>query len=63
MNSENFQAGERLVNAAYVRQGWQGRRAHELRVRTLLEQVPLAPGGWERGGRRGFGGSPAPGAG
>ncbi|XP_032079959.1 O-phosphoseryl-tRNA(Sec) selenium transferase [Thamnophis elegans] len=47
MNSENFQAGERLVNAAYVRQGWQGRRAHELRVRTLLEQGKCPEEGWD----------------
>lgn len=39
MNTENFVASERLVNAAYVRQGSQGRRAHELRLRALLEQV------------------------
>lgn len=39
MNSENFEVSERLVNAAYVRQGSQGRRAHELRFRMLLEQV------------------------
>uniref|UniRef100_A0A8C5SW80 O-phosphoseryl-tRNA(Sec) selenium transferase n=1 Tax=Laticauda laticaudata TaxID=8630 RepID=A0A8C5SW80_LATLA len=47
MNSENFLAGERLVNAAYVRQGWQGRRAHELRVRTLLEQGKCPEEGWD----------------
>ncbi|XP_026541412.1 O-phosphoseryl-tRNA(Sec) selenium transferase [Notechis scutatus] len=47
MNSENFQAGERLVNAAYVRQGWQGRRTHELRVRTLLEQGKCPEEGWD----------------
>uniref|UniRef100_A0A0F7Z8A7 O-phosphoseryl-tRNA(Sec) selenium transferase n=1 Tax=Crotalus adamanteus TaxID=8729 RepID=A0A0F7Z8A7_CROAD len=47
MNAENFQAGERLVNAAYVRQGAQGRRAHELRVRTLLEQGKCPEDGWD----------------
>ncbi|KAM3831881.1 O-phosphoseryl-tRNA(Sec) selenium transferase [Vipera latastei] len=47
MNAENFQAGERLVNAAYVRQGSQGRRAHELRVRTLLEQGKCPEDGWD----------------
>lgn len=39
MNAENFGSSERLVTAAYVRQGAQGRRAHELRLRALLEQV------------------------
>lgn len=43
MNGENFGASERLVAAAYVRQGAQGRRAHELRLRALLEQVTGAP--------------------
>lgn len=42
MNAENFELGERVVSAAYVRQGAQGRRAHELRLRTLLEQVKPA---------------------
>lgn len=54
MNAENFGSTERLVTAAYVRQGAQGRRAHELRLRALLEQVtgaappgqPLETAGW-----------------
>lgn len=45
MNAENFGCGERLVTAAYVRQGAQGRRAHELRLRALLEQVTAAARG------------------
>lgn len=61
MNAENFGSSERLVTAAYVRQGAQGRRAHELRLRALLEQVtgaaplcrprsaPLSTGAVERG--------------
>ncbi|KAL8207557.1 UNVERIFIED_CONTAM: hypothetical protein K2H54_058892 [Gekko kuhli] len=47
MNAENFEAGERLVSAAYVRQGAQGRRAHELRLRTLLEQGKCPEDGWD----------------
>nr|XP_034968417.1 O-phosphoseryl-tRNA(Sec) selenium transferase isoform X2 [Zootoca vivipara] len=47
MNSENFLASERLVNAAYVRQGSQGRRAHELRLRALLEQGKCPEDGWD----------------
>ncbi|KAH0616268.1 hypothetical protein JD844_027263 [Phrynosoma platyrhinos] len=47
MNAENFQASERLVNAAYVRQGSQGRRAHELRLRALLEQGKCPEDGWD----------------
>lgn len=43
MNAENQSCSERLVTAAYVRQGAQGRRAHELRLRALLEQVMRAP--------------------
>lgn len=43
MNAENFGSSERLVTAAYVRQGAQGRRAHELRLRALLEQVTGPP--------------------
>lgn len=61
MNAENFGSSERLVAAAYVRQGAQGRRGHELLLRALLEQVtagpppparprlPLSPGGSEPG--------------
>ncbi|XP_065261451.1 O-phosphoseryl-tRNA(Sec) selenium transferase [Emys orbicularis] len=47
MNGENFGASERLVNAAYVRQGAQGRRAHELRLRVLLEQGKCPEDGWD----------------
>ncbi|XP_077157618.1 O-phosphoseryl-tRNA(Sec) selenium transferase [Paroedura picta] len=47
MNAENFGASERLVSAAYVRQGAQGRRAHELRLRTLLEQGKCPEEGWD----------------
>ncbi|XP_066488156.1 O-phosphoseryl-tRNA(Sec) selenium transferase [Tiliqua scincoides] len=47
MNAENFEASERLVNATYVRQGSQGRRAHELRFRTLLEQGKCPEVGWD----------------
>ncbi|XP_030418936.1 O-phosphoseryl-tRNA(Sec) selenium transferase isoform X1 [Gopherus evgoodei] len=47
MNIENFGASERLVNAAYVRQGAQGRRAHELRLRALLEQGKCPEDGWD----------------
>ncbi|XP_060633853.2 O-phosphoseryl-tRNA(Sec) selenium transferase isoform X1 [Anolis sagrei] len=47
MNAENFQTSERLVSAAYVRQGCQGRRAHELRLRTLLEQGKCPEDGWD----------------
>ncbi|XP_053886327.1 O-phosphoseryl-tRNA(Sec) selenium transferase [Malaclemys terrapin pileata] len=47
MNGENFGASERLVNAAYVRQGAQGRRAHELRLRALLEQGKCPEDGWD----------------
>ncbi|XP_060102200.1 O-phosphoseryl-tRNA(Sec) selenium transferase [Heteronotia binoei] len=47
MNAENLEASERLVNAAYVRQGAQGRRAHELRLRTLLEQGKCPEDGWD----------------
>lgn len=43
MNAENQGCSERLVTAAYVRQGAQGRRAHELRLRALLEQVMGPP--------------------
>lgn len=51
MNAENLEASEGLVGAAYVRQGAQGRRAHELRLRRLLEQVgqPLTRSGRGRG--------------
>ncbi|XP_073198484.1 O-phosphoseryl-tRNA(Sec) selenium transferase isoform X2 [Lepidochelys kempii] len=47
MNVENFGASERLVNAAYVRQGAQGRRAHELCLRVLLEQGKCPENGWD----------------
>nr|XP_006138228.1 O-phosphoseryl-tRNA(Sec) selenium transferase [Pelodiscus sinensis] len=47
MNVENFGASERLVNAAYMRQGAQGRRAHELRLRALLEQGKCPEDGWD----------------
>ncbi|KAH1170050.1 O-phosphoseryl-tRNA(Sec) selenium transferase [Mauremys mutica] len=47
MNVENFGASERLVNAAYVRQGAQGRCAHELRLRVLLEQGKCPEDGWD----------------
>uniref|UniRef100_A0ACB8E6T0 Uncharacterized protein n=1 Tax=Sphaerodactylus townsendi TaxID=933632 RepID=A0ACB8E6T0_9SAUR len=47
MNAENFEASERLVNAAYIRQGSQGRRAHELHLRTLLEQGKCPGDGWD----------------
>uniref|UniRef100_A0A8D0B3L5 O-phosphoseryl-tRNA(Sec) selenium transferase n=1 Tax=Salvator merianae TaxID=96440 RepID=A0A8D0B3L5_SALMN len=47
MNTENFQLSERLVNTAYVRQGSQGRRAHELRLRILLEQGKCPEDGWD----------------
>lgn len=45
MNTENFGSSERLVTAAYVRQGAQGRRGHELLLRALLEQVTGPAGG------------------
>ncbi|KAJ7327002.1 hypothetical protein JRQ81_016761 [Phrynocephalus forsythii] len=47
MNAENFERSERLVEAAYVRQGRQGRRAHELRLRALLEQGKCPEDGWD----------------
>ncbi|XP_051472764.1 O-phosphoseryl-tRNA(Sec) selenium transferase [Apus apus] len=47
MNAENFASGERLVTAAYVRQGAQGRRGHELRLRALLEQGKCPEDGWD----------------
>ncbi|GAB0188236.1 O-phosphoseryl-tRNA(Sec) selenium transferase [Grus japonensis] len=47
MNAENFGSSERLVTAAYVRQGAQGRRAHELRLRALLEQGKCPEDGWD----------------
>ncbi|XP_069712326.1 O-phosphoseryl-tRNA(Sec) selenium transferase isoform X2 [Phaenicophaeus curvirostris] len=47
MNAENVSRSERLVPAAYARQGVQGRRAHELRVRALLEQGKCPEDGWD----------------
>ncbi|XP_068260154.1 O-phosphoseryl-tRNA(Sec) selenium transferase isoform X3 [Nyctibius grandis] len=47
MNAENFGCSERLVTASYVRQGAQGRRAHELRLRALLEQGKCPEDGWD----------------
>ncbi|RMC14270.1 hypothetical protein DUI87_09361 [Hirundo rustica rustica] len=47
MNAENQGCSERLVTAAYVRQGAQGRRAHELRLRALLEQGKCPEDGWD----------------
>lgn len=39
MNKENFALSEKIVSAAYVRQGSQARRSHEQLIRHLLEQV------------------------
>uniref|UniRef100_A0A8C9FFB8 O-phosphoseryl-tRNA(Sec) selenium transferase n=1 Tax=Pavo cristatus TaxID=9049 RepID=A0A8C9FFB8_PAVCR len=47
MNTENFGSSERLVTAAYVRQGAQGRRGHELLLRALLEQGKCPEDGWD----------------
>ncbi|XP_078534507.1 O-phosphoseryl-tRNA(Sec) selenium transferase isoform X2 [Lissotriton helveticus] len=47
MNSDSFSAGERLVSAAYVRQGAQARRAHEQLIRVLLEQGKCPEDGWD----------------
>ncbi|XP_035180656.1 O-phosphoseryl-tRNA(Sec) selenium transferase [Oxyura jamaicensis] len=47
MNAENFGTSERLVTAAYVRQGAQGRRGHELLLRALLEQGKCPEDGWD----------------
>ncbi|XP_049645955.1 O-phosphoseryl-tRNA(Sec) selenium transferase [Suncus etruscus] len=47
MNRESLAAGERLVSAAYVRQGWEARRSHEHLVRLLLEQGKCPEDGWD----------------
>lgn len=71
MNTENFGSSERLVTAAYVRQGAQGRRGHELLLRALLEQVTGPAGGGSESGaaappslrlQRSLWGSPPPAA-
>lgn len=39
MNAENVRLSEKIVSAAYIRQGSEARRGHEQLVRRLLEQV------------------------
>ncbi|XP_054996736.1 O-phosphoseryl-tRNA(Sec) selenium transferase [Sorex araneus] len=47
MNRESFAAGERLVSAAYVRQGCEARRSHEHLIRLLLEKGKCPEDGWD----------------
>ncbi|KAM5271716.1 O-phosphoseryl-tRNA(Sec) selenium transferase [Ctenodactylus gundi] len=47
MNRESYAAAERLVPAAYVRQGSEARRSHEHLVRQLLEKGKCPEDGWD----------------
>ncbi|XP_030047106.1 O-phosphoseryl-tRNA(Sec) selenium transferase [Microcaecilia unicolor] len=47
MNGDNFTACEQLVSPAYVRQGSQGRRTHELLIRQLLDTGKCPESGWD----------------
>lgn len=44
MNGENVGLSQKMVPAAYIRQGSEARRSHEQLIRRLLEQVGGAPG-------------------
>nr|XP_033804156.1 O-phosphoseryl-tRNA(Sec) selenium transferase [Geotrypetes seraphini] len=47
MNGDNFTACEQLVSPAYVRQGSQGRRTHELLIRQLIDTGKCPESGWD----------------
>ncbi|XP_056411837.1 O-phosphoseryl-tRNA(Sec) selenium transferase isoform X1 [Hyla sarda] len=47
MNGESFSAGEQLVSPAYIRQGREARRSHELLIRLLLEKGKCPQDPWD----------------
>ncbi|XP_029445900.1 O-phosphoseryl-tRNA(Sec) selenium transferase [Rhinatrema bivittatum] len=47
MNGDNFTVSEQLVSPAYVRQGSQARRSHELLIRQLLDTGKCPETGWD----------------
>ncbi|XP_068134364.1 O-phosphoseryl-tRNA(Sec) selenium transferase [Hyperolius riggenbachi] len=47
MNDDSFSAGEHLVSPAYIRQGREARRGHELLIRLLLEKGKCPQEAWD----------------
>ncbi|XP_063313919.1 O-phosphoseryl-tRNA(Sec) selenium transferase [Pelobates fuscus] len=47
MNEESLREGERLVSAAYLRQGKEARRSHEQLVRVLVEKGKCPQDPWD----------------